>query len=555
MSMFLRLFRVELKQRLGTSSLRASFRENKVKFIGRLSVWLIAFLSIAFLVGGYTWLLIKGMPFFAMLNLESVLLGILLLMSMVMVFFLGLFYLIGMLFFAKNTEFLASLPIPQGTVFAVKFSQVLLSEIATGLVILLPPIIVYGVQSGVGVMYWLRAFCIAVLAPSIPLAIAGLLSLLLMRFTALWRRRDLVTVVGSILLMALFILGQTWLTGQMPENMTQGVIMAMLTSNEGLLRMISSAFPPSGWAAQGLISGGEMFWLFVGVSVLSLVLVSVIANHMYYAGAAAQLESTSSTRKVSISGRNVRRHSSVMAIFIREWRTVLRSPTYALNGLVSIIVGPIMMILPRMVGGGDEGFDALMSMLANASIDPLYIVMITAAIIVFIGVINPALSTALSREGKMYYFSRMMPVSPTRQVMGKFLFGMSVSLITVLLMGIASIFTLGYSLEVAGLSAALAVVAIVPPLALAMLPDILHPKLQWNSETEAIKQNANAIIGMVLSWGYMALVIFGIIKLLDVMGNVASVVWILVGVSVVLGAGLIFALGRASRRSLRTIEG
>lgn len=44
------------------------------------------------------------------------------------VLFFGIFYILSTLFLAKDTEFLASLPVRQGTVFISKFVLVLLGE-------------------------------------------------------------------------------------------------------------------------------------------------------------------------------------------------------------------------------------------------------------------------------------------------------------------------------------------------------------------------------------------------------------------------------------------
>ena len=44
----------------------------------------------------------------------------------------------------------------------------------------------------------------------------------------------------------------------------------------------------------------------------------------------------------------------------------------------------------------------------------------------------------------------------------------------------------------------------VPMVALSLLLDVLHPKLVWNSEQEAMKQNLNGVLGMLLSVLVMA---------------------------------------------------
>lgn len=556
MNMFFRLLGVQLNQRIGLSVLRSGWLESKGRTLGRAAIYLIAILSIGFVIGMYAWLISALLPAFLELGLEDILLGLVLLVAMVMVFFMGLFYLIGMLFFSKDTEFLASLPIPQNTVFAAKFTQVLLGEVVTVAVLLLPPFILYGIRSGVGFLFWVRMVVVTLTAPCIPLAIAGILSLVLMRFTALWRRRDLITVIGSILLLAAFLLGQSFFTSKIPENLSQSAIMSLIADSSGLLRQVVSFFPPSGWAAQGLSSGGGMLWLYLGVSAASLALLIWIAGKIYYGGAMAQLETASVKRKVSLDRRHVRRHGDVTAIFLREWRVVLRSPIYALNGLVTFIVGPFILLVPRLFqGAANSGELDMLFDLLETLVDMRFVLLILAGLFVAIGMINPAVSTSLSREGKQFYISRVIPVSPAKQVFAKFLFGFSVAMITMAFMGVTAALAMGFAPLIVLGAVALGAIASIAPIALSLLPDILKPKLSWNSETEAIKQNMNAILGMLIGWAYVA--VLGISCFFAIRGgmDIGVVIAVATGVCILLGAGALFALSRAATYSWRTIEG
>lgn len=556
MRQYFRLLGIQMRQRYGLSSFKAGLRERRGRTLGMIAVWLIAILSIAMLLGMYVWLLTLLMPAFIAVGMGTLLLGLALLISMVFVFFMGLVYLIGMLFFSKDTEFLASLPIPQQTVFAAKFTQVLMGEIVTGLVILLPPFIIYGIETGQALAYWLRMVVISLTAPCIPLALSGLLSLLLMRFNALWRRRELLTVVGSILLVVVIIVGQGMLTAMLPEDMSMAAMMQLVADSESVLRMVVSAFPPSGWAAEGLVGNSGMFALFLAVSVVALALVVWLAGKIYYGGAMAQLETASKRKAVLLTGKSTRQHGAMRALVAREWRTVLRSPVYALNGLMTIVIGPLMLIIPKLFQGtsnGDE-LDAVFSMLESA-VDPRIVLLLLAAIFMAISMINPAVTTSLSREGKSFAFLRMIPVSPARQVMAKYLFGLSIAVVTMVFMGGVAMLMLGFSVQMAGGAFLLGLIASIAPLALSLLPDIVRPKLSWNSETEAMKQNLNSMLGMVIGWGYTGLLAFGCYKLMEAGVDLSVLIAGLAGLSLLLGGAMLWVLCMAARRTWRVIEG
>lgn len=556
MKLFFRLLKLSLNQRFGLSALRAGLREDRKRTVLRGLVYVVALLSIGMLIGMYTWLGASVMPAFQALNMEHVLLGLVLLVAMAFVFFMGMFYLIGMLFFSKDTEFLAALPIPHRTVFAAKFSQVLMGETGTTILLLAPLFIVYGISTGAGALFWARAVIVTLLAPCVPLALSGLLSLALMRFSALWRRRELMTIIGSVLLLVAVMTVQMLLTSKLPESMTQEAALALVASGEGLLTMIASVFPPSGWATQGLMGDGGMLLLFVAVSILSLLAVGWIAGRIYYGGASAQLETAAKRRRVALSGKTVRGRSAMRALFFREWRLVLRSPVYAMNGLTAILVGPLLLIMPLFAKGSSSGdeMEMLLSLVRGAA-DPSTVVMLLAGLFCLVGMINPAMSTSMSREGKAFYMLRLIPITPGKQVLGKLLFGLSVSWLVMLSMGAVAVLGLKLPpLLVLG-GFVLGVCVSVCPIALSFLPDVLRPKLTWNSETEAIKQNINGVLGMLIGWLYVAAVGAVCVVAIGQGVSTALLLWCVVAVSAILGGAGLLALRKAAARSFRAIEG
>ena len=66
-------------------------------------------------------------------------------------------------------------------------------------------------------------------------------------------------------------------------------------------------------------------------------------------GALSQLETAKKNKKRSTKDSKGQ-STPVMAIFFREWKTITRSPIYALNSLAGIFMALIIMILP-MFGG------------------------------------------------------------------------------------------------------------------------------------------------------------------------------------------------------------
>lgn len=555
MKLFFRLFFLQLNQRFGLSSMRAMLRDEKKKTARNLALFALVVFGVASLIAVYTALLSLLLPGFQQLGLDSVFLGLTLLLSMILVFVLGMFYLLGVLFFSKDTEFLTALPIPQRTIFGAKFAQVMISEIASSALLLLPPIIVYGVTAGADVFFWLRGALTLLLVPCIPLALSALIALLLMRFNALWRHRDLLTIVGSVLALLAYMASVMFFSAKIPQYTSPEQITALLSDNEGLLTMAVSYFPPSGWAARGILGDGGSLALFAAVSAAALAVVILVSDRIYHSGASAQLEAVKSSRKVKLSGDAVRQRGQVSAMFKREWQLVLRSPVYALNGLAMIVMGPIMMLFMVFIQGASmNGLESVVALISTST-DYTLVFFVLTALFMFFTTMNTALTTTISREGKLFFILRTLPVTPERMIIGKLLFGVSTQAVGTLLMGGVALVAFHLPVWVVVGTVLLSCLASFAPLALSVLPDLHRPKLTWNSETEAVKQNMSGVLGMLICMAYVLLAGFGFYWLIAASVGFALLIAIGVAASALTGALSLLALTRTAKRRWHAIEG
>lgn len=115
-----------------------------------------------------------------------------------------------------------------------------------------------------------------------------------------------------------------------------------------------------------------------------------------------------------------------------------------------------------------------------------------------------AVSTAVSREGRRHEFRRIYPVSGRAQLGAKLLMGMTYNAISALVSAIA----LWILLPAWWLQTLIALV--ISQLfslfwcMVSLMLDVYHPKLNWKTETEAIKQSMNAMLSMLIGFGMIA---------------------------------------------------
>jgi ABC-2 type transport system permease protein len=557
MKPFLSFIKMQLNVNYSISALKYRFTREKKKRWEPILIGMVIVVSLLPLLALYTALMLSVFSGGLMMGQPEMVLATAFVMAQLVILIFGILYIMGTFYFSKDIMSVVPLPLKPYEIIGGKFIVVLVNEYLTSIPLLLPPIIIFGVGTSQGVLYWLKSLIIMVIAPVIPLAIASLLVILLMRVVNIARYKDLLVIVGGIVLIfASFMVSA--LMQNIPENTKD--IEQFFASQTSLVDMIGSRFPPAIWAAKGLsgggLSGAEYFLLFLGVSAVLLVFMLWVANQVFYKALLAGQE-VSRKRKVltgtQIDKRLGRGTSPVLALLKREWKLMIRTPLYVLNGLVGSIAGPLMVAVLYFMRGSDPELAMMAESLKDPEVVP-YVALGCLGLMLFTAGMNLVASTALSREGKTIWVAKMIPVTARQQVDAKFLCSYFVSAIGVLMTTLIMVALLKLPILWAIGATIVGLIGSVPLAALNLLIDVFHPKLVWNSEQEAMKQNMNGGIGMLISFIVlliMAAVAFGALLLgLPVTAAFAAVAV----VSAILAAVSLFALHAVAEKKYREME-
>jgi len=115
-------------------------------------------------------------------------------------------------------------------------------------------------------MYWIVAAIVTLTSPLLPLSIAAVIVVILMRFVNLTKNRTIFTVLGSLVGAAIGIGIQVF----SQRLTTMGNAPEILSEQANILKAVSAAFPPSLWGAKAIAlpnaQGLLYLLLFLGVS-------------------------------------------------------------------------------------------------------------------------------------------------------------------------------------------------------------------------------------------------------------------------------------------------
>ncbi len=489
-----------------------SFRKVNGKLdLSRIIILVTAVVGIGVLGVSLVWL--EGMLYdvMASIGMERLLLGLVVLLSMVTTLIFGVVHTLAAMYFNRDSVCLAHLPVSSRAVMAAKWTEIYLPEIFLSAVFLLPLSVMYGLQHGLGLLFYLRIVGLIITVPLYPLAIALLLSSLLGRMTSFTRNKEIWVVIGTVLMLVVVIGGEWLLLPSIPEDADAMFFLRLLMNNEALLQMLIGGFPPVMWAVRALEGSWTLLAVFMALGILAMAAVLFLAGGDYLAVCLRHTEQGVRRKRGSARGKlSFKPRSPLMAIFWREMNEALKTPVYLLNGVLGTLMMPIIMggalvgVLSSSEAQNVMGkVDELLSLIPGTDL-----MLIMAALFSFNSWIMPVISTSVSREGKRLQVTRMIPV-PARTILNAKLLGnIAISGAGTLIVAVALVFVLGvgYLPHVFGafvLAMLLTYAASVANLAI----DTSRPTLNWKNETQVMKQNMNQMIGMLLSTVMMALVI------------------------------------------------
>lgn len=505
MTGFFPLLRLQLLSRyadLKPRNLKTQFREKKGRTIGRMIGLLVAFGYL----GGFLVLLENGILSYLMkMGMPDLLLSMAVTVSMLGTLVISFFFIMSSLYFGRDASYIASLPVKSRTVLAAKLTQVWISEVGYSIVFILPAAILYGIRVGADALFYLRALLAAMGAPILPIVLVSFVSTLLIRLSSLWKHRDMIATVSGIIFIGAYMFlafNMGSVTGGSGGDMEEFAA-AFIGSNMARVDALTRAFPPAAWAAKGALGDWGQLLLFLAVNAIAAAVAIWVIGFWYRNLSLLQGETpATANKKGGVQRGSFTGGSAFKALCVREARQILRVPAYATNSLPTALmpafmVGMMYFAFSRSAGAG-ESLDMMLGQI-NADL----LLPILTAVMAYMSGLNPALSTSVSREGKGHDFLTALPVSSRTMVLSKLAVGYVMSLAGAVLATVILVILLPKFALHAVLAFVLCALYTYMTSCLALMRDVKHPKLDWVTEQEAMKQNFSAAIAMFMGWGIL----------------------------------------------------
>ena len=508
MSVF-KLFLMQVKVSFGLSALRWYFKHDRKKFFGALGMPALIIVSFGPLVFFY-YKLMEGIFVVGLkLGQPEIVLAAGVMAASTMVLFFGLMLVFSMFFYAADLPLLVPLPLKPGTILGAKFAVIVAYEYLTIAPFLLPALWVFGQKAAPGFFYWALAPVVFLLTPLIPISLATLFILSLMSLTNLSKKKEAIRVVAMVLFL-LLIFGFNYFVTGLPEGEEMAYLETLMLKNEGLLEHITAFYPPAHFAVKALCLKGyesmSAFVYFLLINTAGLILVFFASQKLFYRGLMGSSDvSRGQVLSAEILAKKLQKKAPVaVAIARREIKYLLRTPVYFFNSLLLLILVPVIMLIPLIKGGltGD------LAIYLQSGLPDILKIGALAGFMAMMALFTPASSSTFSREGPMFWLSKVIPANSKVQVHGKILYSLLISFLSIPVTVLISLLVLNLKPLLLFLAVILGIAASLPAIMVSLFIDLLRPYLSWDNPQKAIKQNLNVVFAM-LAGGLVEMLNFG----------------------------------------------
>ncbi len=493
---------------------------------------------------------------FASLELQSEFLTLILMCDLICVLLFGIAAILSCLYFSKDNEFYLSLPVKPRVVFAAKIAVVYLVELIVSALFVIPCLAAAGAAMKMGAVFFVLIPIAVLLTPVIPMFLACIIAIPIMYIASFFKNRGVFGSIFVLVLFAAFFIAY-YVGFAKLQNIDDASLEIQLESVRHIFVTVSNTMYPlyalsramAMTAFAGLSTGAAFICnllIYLGCVIALGAISLLISSAVYQKGVSAQLESA---KKNKTSNVRFKSGSAVKTLMKKEWREIIRTPSFALNCLLGIVICPVVV-------GFVTFYNKSQAIISGAQTEEELEIFHTVMrycvlfVIMFLGAnLNAGPATSFTREGDKMYMSKIIPVSYKTQIKSKAWLYLILEMIPAVL-GIIMVSVAYFDIVFLICSLLFMFVYDFASVHFAMFIDLRRPKLKWVTPNEAMKHNSNYMIStfsMLLISAIMAFVGGAVyLKIFDVLNNAAAmalswlIMFVMAGAFAALSYGLLY---------------
>jgi ABC-2 type transport system permease protein len=410
----------------------------------------------------------------------------------------------GILFEAKDSELLFSLPISKKMILLARIIKLYAFQLIYSMMFALPAVAIYCFYKQPGVYFYIISIIMLVLFPIIPTTIACFFGFWSKQIAVNFKHKKAVELVVTFA----FLLGMMAFSSNMPS-----ILEVIIENADTFMDAAKTAYFPAG-AYMELAENFNLVTLLIlfAINAIAVCIFILFASKKYFAVVSKSKTNYAIEHKneISYDSLSFKPKSVIRSLIKKEFSRYFSSTVYVINtafGLILLLIATISLC---------ANFESTVNYVASdvVEIDDMNTLLFLAPKIFFVIVIATSFltsitSSSISMERSSFNISKSLPVPTEKMLLAKVLMSNIISIPVILLCDI--IFFSFYSTGIIDVLAILIASFVAPSIAstFGLIVNLAFPKLDASSDTEIVKQSTSSMVavlsGIFLSGAFLAI--------------------------------------------------
>ena len=463
---------------------------------------------------------------------ETIFVGMILFMIFGLAIIQTIFSSINILYFTKDSEYLLPLPLKPYQIILARTNVMLIAEYVIIFLIGFIPLVMYGILTGAGIVYYLTMILAVILVPILPVLLISMLVMFIMSFAKLTKNRNRFQLFATLLVLAI-IIAISISTSGMKQDLTNEEMAQMVVQANGMIELVKGYVPTVDYLMEALTTN-SLFTAIVevlktlGITIIGFIVYMLIAQKIYFKGLVGNLFGGGASSSNKEINQKEYRNSKLYKSYVgKEFKNMARNPVFLMQCLIPAVLIPIIMVVVVYAGLNSDGMglEQITQMVQQMPTNTFFIACIILGVIQFFTMFIYISITAISRDGENAVFMKYIPVSLYKQYMYKIIPNIIMNIVTIIItLGMAEYILNLPIITLIALFIVATIMGILQSIAM-IIVDLKRPKLNWDSEYAVAKQNLNLVFPVLLAMVNIVILV--------------GFVYLLKNINVYLGVGLL----------------
>ena len=425
-----------------------------------------------------------------------------------------------LLFNCKDDQLLLSLPVKRNIILFIRLFKFYVFELLFNTLFTFPIILAYIVKvSDIGFSFYITSLIMLLLLPILPIVISCILGFISSFVTSKFKHKNIVqTLVSFAFIFALYYF------------MMQGdkILDYVMQHASSINDMITKIYYPAGIFAK-LATDFKIIDLliFIIVNILTLIITIYILS-LFYFKINSNLKEITKT-KITTKELNIKTSSKNMSLIKKELNTFFSIPVFIVNAGFGTIVYVIMVFAIIFK------FDAIIALINSTGLFVIppeminnNISLLILLLIVITAYTTTITSSQISLEGKNINILKSLPIKAKEIFKSKILACLIITTPALVIGCIALI--IKFRVNIIDSIILLALTVLIPLIShfIGLIENLKHPRLDYESTAEVIKQSFSVFISMIICAGLLLANIGIILAVFDKMNITLFLIIVLI---------------------------